>query len=87
MDLKKVKIYDNNKKNKLKFAKKTRRDYSFECIPCDDIKSCIKDGAVVLTTTPIEKDEWIHQGIYINAIGAYATRNKNSIHKSWKKQK
>ena len=79
--IKNVLLYDNKRFNAIAFAKKMKY-LGFKMKLCANIKECVKEADIVVTTTPsrkpIIKAAWIKKGTHINAIGADA-RGKEEL--------
>ncbi len=71
LTIEKLKVWSRTEKNALAFCRQFAR---FDCVTATLADVC--DCEVLITTTPsrapIVKDNWIHEGTHINAIGADA---------------
>lgn len=71
LEIEKILIWSRNSRHAEKFIKTMKR---FDCMSVSLEKTC--DADVIVTTTPsrspIIKNEWVHEGTHINAIGADA---------------
>lgn len=77
LDLKKVSIFDIDEHKRDRFICIMReKNPSIRFFPTNNIKDAIIDKDIIITVTPttkpIVKNEWIKNGIHINAIGADA---------------
>ncbi|UCG43856.1 MAG: alanine dehydrogenase [candidate division WOR-3 bacterium] len=75
--VRKVKLFDANRKLPAEFARRHRRKYrGVEFYPARSVRDCVADADVICTLTPVRrpivKSEWIKPGCHINAIGADA---------------
>ncbi|MEM1541454.1 MAG: alanine dehydrogenase [Ignisphaera sp.] len=76
VDMEKVYIYDVVKSKAEKLAKETEEKLGIKTIAVDTPREAIEPVDVLATLTPsrkpIVKNEWVHEGIHINAMGADA---------------
>jgi alanine dehydrogenase len=74
LEISNIKIYDIVKQAALDYAEEMANKYEFEVERADSPQQAIRDADVVITATPSTKpyvrDEWIEDGVHINAIGA-----------------
>lgn len=71
--IKEVKVWGHKESLTKKFAK-NMQTLPFKINIAKDIRSCVEDADIIVTTTPtrkpLVKSEWISKGMHINAIGA-----------------
>lgn len=71
LEVSEVRVWSRNEKNAVAFC---NHHQGFDCRVSTPEKACESD--LIVTTTPsrepVVKDEWIHEGTHINAIGADA---------------
>ncbi len=71
-----IKIFDINKSRAEKLARETELKYNISVKAVNECKEAVKDVDILVTLTPsrepIVKNEWIREGIHINAMGADA---------------
>ncbi|MFC2092121.1 alanine dehydrogenase [Elusimicrobiota bacterium] len=71
-----VNVCGKNKKEAETFIKDIKKSYNLKMTGFDDIKECVKDADIIVTTTPSKKPilklEWLKNTAHINAIGADA---------------
>lgn len=69
-----VKIYDVVQQAAIEYVKEMSKRYDFDIRKADSPEEAIQDADVLVTATPSTKpyvrNEWIREGIHINAIGA-----------------
>ena len=69
-----VKLYDISPESAQDLKRSKIIDAIFNV--CVDVKSCIRDADIVVTTTPVRRpiiiNEWLTDGVHINAMGADA---------------
>jgi len=75
-DIDEVRVNDAVKGKAKKYADEISKLLGIEIAPMTDVEKTIKGADIVVTVTtargPIVKDEWISEGMHINAIGADA---------------
>ncbi len=71
-----IKIFDINRSKAEKLAKEVELNYSISTNAVEKCSDAVKDVDILVTLTPsrepIVKNEWISEGIHINAMGADA---------------
>ncbi len=71
-----VKVHDRYMEIAKRFVNNVESCFNFSFTVATNIEACVKDSDIVSTITPsrnpIIKDEWVKDGIHINAIGADA---------------
>jgi len=76
LDIDEVRVSDAVKGKAKKYAEEMGKLLGIEIEPMTDVEKTIKGADIVVTVTtargPIVKDEWISEGMHINAIGADA---------------
>ncbi|MEM0371842.1 MAG: alanine dehydrogenase [Ignisphaera sp.] len=76
VDMEKIYIYDAVKPKAEKLAKETEERLGIKTITVDTPREAIEPVDILATLTPsrkpIVKNEWIHEGMHINAMGADA---------------
>jgi alanine dehydrogenase len=76
LDIDEVRVSDAVKGKAKKYAGEMSKLLGIEIEPTTDVEKTIKGADIVVTVTPargpIVKDEWISEGMHINAIGADA---------------
>jgi alanine dehydrogenase len=69
-----VRLYDIKTESAEKFKREKIIDADFSV--CTDIKSCVEGAEILITTTPARRpivmNEWLSDGVHINAMGADA---------------
>ncbi|MFW5932652.1 MAG: alanine dehydrogenase [Candidatus Hadarchaeota archaeon] len=75
-DLKLVKVYDLYREKREQFVQETAPLLNSKIEQVDSGKTAAEEADILVTTTPskspVLKDEWIEEGVHINAIGADA---------------
>lgn len=71
-----VKVYNINESSRNKYASEMEERLGIEVQAVDTVKSAVSDVDIIVTATPSKKamimNEWIKEGVHINAIGADA---------------
>jgi alanine dehydrogenase len=71
-----VKVFDRNPQNAASYVKEMTSRFKFTVEPVDSVREAVQDADIVITATastqPLVNDEWIQEGVHINAIGADA---------------
>ena len=74
--LQSIRLYDPSLSAMKSLVKKIKPLFKGELVSCSSGEECVKDSDIIATTTPsrkpILKNEWISEGVHINAIGADA---------------
>lgn len=75
-EIKRVYAFDISWEKSLKFAEKMGKDLGIDVIPVNKPEKAVKPVDILTTATPsrkpIVKNEWVKEGLHINAIGADA---------------
>lgn len=75
-DIKQVNVWGLKRAEAAGFIREMKGLKGFKTVVSDNIKDCVKDSDIVVTTTPSRRPlvslEWIKEGVHINAIGADA---------------
>lgn len=76
MKIEDIKIFDINKSRAERLAKEVKLNYNISTNVVEKCSDVVKDVDVLVTLTPsrepIVKNEWVSEGIHINAMGADA---------------
>ncbi|MEM2106499.1 MAG: alanine dehydrogenase [Candidatus Bathyarchaeia archaeon] len=72
-----VKVYDIREEAKANFIQKARQKYpSLRVVAAESVEEAVRNQDIICTVTPSRKpivmNEWVDEGIHINAIGADA---------------
>ncbi|MBS7649940.1 MAG: alanine dehydrogenase [Candidatus Bathyarchaeia archaeon] len=72
-----VKVYDVREEAKANFIQKARQKYpSLRVVAAESVEEAVRNQDIICTVTPSRKpivmNEWVDEGIHINAIGADA---------------
>jgi len=71
-----VGIYDHHPQNAVEYAKEMSDQFGFKVEQMESAMQAVQDADVIITatpsTSPIVLNEWIKEGVHINAIGADA---------------
>jgi len=74
--LQKVTVFDSVESSRMKYASEMSERLGIEVRPVDNAKDAVSNADIVVTVTPsrqaIVMEEWITEGMHINAIGADA---------------
>jgi alanine dehydrogenase len=74
--IREIRYYDPSGESMESFRRFIETTFPNKITAAKDVKSCVEDAGIVITTTPsrkpIVKSEWIRSGTHINAIGADA---------------
>jgi alanine dehydrogenase len=74
--IERVYVYDIQKKKAQKFANRMEKNFEIDITSVEEPEEAIVEADILTTITPskipIIKDEWINEGLHINAIGADA---------------
>lgn len=74
--IEKVKVYSRTEGNREKYASEMSEKLGINVQAVGDARKAVINADIVVTATPSKKaivmDEWIHDGVHINAIGADA---------------
>lgn len=72
--IKRVKVYGRVRAHSEAYSEEMRRKLGLDISAVDTIKMVVKDADIVVTCTPSTepflRDEWVKEGMHINAIGA-----------------
>lgn len=75
-----VKVYRRNREKAEKFAKEMSAKLGVNVEATDSVEDAVKGVDILVTVTPVRepivKNEWITEGMHINAIGADAPRKE-----------
>lgn len=69
-----VRVYDINSESATEYVKEMTRNYPFRFEQANSPRQAVQEADLIITvtpsTTPIVLDEWVTDGVHINAIGA-----------------
>ncbi len=72
--LKEIKVWDINTTGRDRYVEEMSEQLKIPIEPADDIKDAVIEADIIVTVTPSRKalvmEEWIQEGVHINAIGA-----------------
>lgn len=75
-NIKQVNVWGLNRQGCVRFIREMQRLRKLKMVAADNIKDCVEDCDIVVTTTPSRKPlvklEWLKRGVHINAMGADA---------------
>ncbi len=74
LKLESVRVYDINSESATEYVKEMTRNYPFRFEQANSPRQAVQGADLIITvtpsTTPIVLDEWVTDGVHINAIGA-----------------
>lgn len=74
-DIKRVQVYDRNRKSAELFKETIEKKYDVTIRICDSAKSAVEAADIICTLTPSKEPflelEWIKSGAHINAVGTF----------------
>ncbi len=72
--LKEIKVWDINTTERDRYVEEMSEELKIPIDPAEDIKDAVIEADIIVTVTPSKKalvmEEWIQEGVHINAIGA-----------------
>ena len=72
--LKEIKVWDINTTLRDKYVEEMSEQIKIQIEPVEDIRDAVIEADIIVTVTPSKKalvmEEWIQEGVHINAIGA-----------------
>jgi len=78
--IEKAKIWSRNHQHAEQLVRSESGNYNFQIEACKTVQQTVEDADIICTTTaakePILSDEWVKQGVHINAVGACTPSNR-----------